>query len=121
MSDVHNSQAIIENAVKDLEGIANERHDMQARPLFDRWRAKRLSANAVNHRADASFKGFGHTVAEGPPAVQTNLAKVGDRPFRILNLHARRNARNAASTSSSVATPLRSASSMTWSSAGVAR
>lgn len=110
--NMHYSHPIIEQAIEHFEWIANKRHHMQTRPLFDLGRAERLSADALGYGADARFQSFGHPVAEYPAAVSRNLAKVRDSSARILNLHRRRNVRNAASTSSSVATPLCSASSI---------
>jgi hypothetical protein len=120
MPNVHNLYPIIENAVKNFEGILDERHHVEAGPLFDLGRAERVSADAIDDGPDAGFKSARNPVAECAAAVGGNLAKIGDGAVGVLNLHARRNVRNAASTSSSVAIPLRSASSMAASSAGVA-
>src|ERR1035437_8210669 len=59
-------------------------------------------------------------MAEGGLAAGGKFAKIGERSIGILNLHAGRNVLNAASTSASVATPLRSASSIAVSSSAVA-
>ncbi len=112
MPDVLDSHSIFENAVEDFEGIANERHHVYAGPLFDLRRAQRVPTDSVNDRADAQFKRLRYPVAKGTTTISRNFAKIGDGAVRVLNPHARRKVRNAASTSFSVATPLRSASSI---------
>lgn len=66
---MHYSHSIIEHAIEDFEGVANERCDVQGRPLFDLGRATRLAADAVNYRADARFQSFRYSVTEHPAAV----------------------------------------------------
>lgn len=112
MPDMHDPHLIVEDTIEHFERLANERRNAQARPLFDLRRAKRLAADTVGNRADAGFESFGYPVAESPATNRRNRAKVGDGTLRVLNPHRRRNVRNAASTSSSVATLLRSASSI---------
>jgi hypothetical protein len=59
-------------------------------------------------------------VPENATTVGRNFAKIGKRAIGILNVHTPRNVLNAASTSLSIATPLRSASSIALNSSGVA-
>jgi hypothetical protein len=66
---MHYPHPTVEHTVEHFERVANERHDVQTRLLFDFRRAERLSADAVNYSADADLKGFGHAVAERPAAV----------------------------------------------------
>ena len=87
--------------------------DEQIRPLIDPGRAKRISADVVDYGANTRFEGSRHLIAEGAVVVGRNLAKIGDGTLRVLDLHGRRNVRNAASTSSSVAIAPSSASSIT--------
>ena len=56
MPNVHNLYPIIENAVKNFEGILDERHHVEAGPLFDLGRAERVSADAIDDGPDAGYE-----------------------------------------------------------------
>ena len=114
-----NPHAAFEDAVEDFEQIADEWHDVNARALGNPLRGFRMLGDPHDHLPNARFecRGNGFTIRE---AFGRSFVQVGDRAFGILNLHARRNARNAAWTSRSVAVALRSASSMARSSSSVA-
>jgi len=80
-----------------------------------------MATDPVDDRPDPGLKCLGNRIAECSATVGRNHTKVSDSSFGILDLHTRRNVRNAASTSSSVATPLCSASSIARNSSRVAR
>jgi hypothetical protein len=117
--DVQNFHTIIVDAIEDLVGVPDERRHMHARPLNYGRTTFGMLPYLRNDFLDANLNGRGYHFAEGP-AVCGNFMEIGGRAFRVFNFHAVRNDLNAASTSSSVATPLRSASSIAFNSSGVA-
>src|ERR1700674_3877920 len=120
MSDVKNSNAAFKHSVKYLEWISNKNRHVDAVPAGDPRPTLRvflkmhndLTEERLNLRCNW-FSGLLH-------ACGAKGSEVRCRPLGIFNSHALRNDRNAASTSSCVATPLRSALSMARSSSGVA-
>ena len=92
---------------------------MHARPLNHGPPTFGVLPYLRNDFSDANLDSRGDHVAERP-TVCGNFMEIGGRAFRVFNSHAVRNDLNAASTSSSVATPLRSASSIAFNSCGVA-
>jgi hypothetical protein len=119
MPNVKNSYPIFEHPVKNLVGISNERNDVHAFPFDDPLCGFGVLGDAGDNPADACFERDGDRVTENE-AVAGSFAQVGYRTVRILDLHARRNVRKAASTCSWLATPLRSASSIACNSSAVA-
>jgi hypothetical protein len=73
-----------------------------------------------NDFADARIKRLGYPGSKSTMTVSQDFAKIGDRSIREFNFRARRKDLSTASTSASVATPLRSASSIACNSSGVA-
>lgn len=120
MSDVENAYPVFKDAIENFERIADKRSGVPARASLDLRSTEWVSPDALNDGTDATFQSLSYSIAEDPTALSGNLAKIGDGAAGILDLHARRNERKAASTSSSVATPLCSASSIAASSSGVA-
>jgi hypothetical protein len=86
-----------------LNGYLNNTH---ARPLNDLRRSFGTRGNMGNHFPDARLKRGRDSVTEGATTIARHFAKVRKCTARIFDFHARRNERNAASTSSSLATPL---------------
>lgn len=120
MPDVQNSDPIVEDVIKDLERIADERCDAHSGSLLDLWRTQWIPADVLDDSSDANFESFRYSVAKSAAAIGRYFAKIGDGTPRIFNPHADRNVRKAASTSSAVAVPLRSASSRIRNSSAVA-
>ena len=119
MSNVQYPHSVIENAIKNVVGIPDERRYVHARPLLYGLPTFGMLPYVCNDFSDANLDGRGYHFPECP-AICGNFMEIGNRAFRVFNLHAVRNVLNAASTSSSVATPLRSASSIASNSSGVA-
>jgi hypothetical protein len=120
VSNVLNSHSIFENAIENFERIAHKRRNVQTGPLFDLRRDPRFPTNMLYDCTNTSFKRRGDSIAECAAAIGGYFAKIGDCAIGVFNLHARRKVRNAASTSSADATPLRSASSIASNSSGEA-
>ena len=113
------SHPVFEDSVNDFIRIANERCNVHAGSLGNLRRCLRISSYVCNGTEDIIFKSCAHLLAKRT-TIGRHLLKICGCAFRVLNLHARRNALNAATTSFSLATPLRSASSIVWSSCSVA-
>ena len=113
------SHPILEGSIENFVWMADERHDAHARPLSDRCCGFGMFGEVRNDRSNSRFERNSYTFAKFS-AVGGYFTKIGQCLFRVLNLHAPRKVRNAASTSCSLATPLRSASSTACNSSGVA-
>src|SRR5712691_7764186 len=111
--------SVFEGAIENLVWIPHESRDVHARPLDHRWLPLRVLAYLCDDFPDANFNVRYHHFAKCA-AICGNFMEIGCRASRILNLHAVQNVLNAPSTSSSVAIPLRSASSIASNSCGVA-
>jgi hypothetical protein len=98
MADVKNPHAILVHTVENLERIAEQRDDMNARALGNALRGLRTLGDARDHLPHARFEcgGNGFAIRE---TIGRDFVEVGYRSGGILDLHARRNARKAASTS----------------------
>lgn len=93
--------------------------DMDAGSPFNPRCYLRMLGNMSDNLADASFDRRCHGLAVWL-AGGGYLEEIGQYSVGVFDLHARRKVANAVSTCASLATPLRSASSMACSSSGVA-
>ena len=116
MQDAH---SILKHAVKNFVGIPDERNDMHARPLDNPCGEMRTCGYVRDELTNAEFDGGSDRRAKHA-AVGGHLTKISRGPLTELDFHSPRNDLNAASTSSSLATPLRSASSSAANSSAVA-
>src|SRR5262249_31915690 len=119
VANMEYSHPVIEYAVKDLIRIPDQRNDVYPRPFDNACSHFGTSGDVGNNLPNASFDGGGHGIAESA-AFGGNLEKVSCGTLGELDLHRPRNDLNAASTSSSLAKPLRSASSSAANSSGLA-
>src|SRR2546430_1503893 len=119
MSDVQNSHSLSDNPIENFIRITHQRHDAHSWTVLDSGCTFRCFAYLFDHRSNARLKRCGNPTPELGPTVGRNFLQICNRAIRIFNLHWRRNVANATATSSSVATPLRSASSMALSSSDV--
>jgi len=76
---VLDAHPIIEHAVEDFKRVANERHHVHARPLFNFRRAQRVPTDPINDRPDACLKCLRYPIPKGAPAVGGDFSQVGDR------------------------------------------
>lgn len=119
--DVQDSDRIADNSVEHLERITDERKDVHAGPLLNARRTFRRLADLIDNVSDAQRKRRGNPVTKFLAALSGYLAQIADRAVGEFDLHLGRNERKAASTSCSLAMPLRSASSKDFNSSAVAR
>src|SRR5215471_19607518 len=118
--DAQNPHAIVEDAIENSIWISDEGRDVHARPLDYSRSTVGMLLYLRDGLSDPYFDRCGDHLSKGPP-VCGNLLEIDSGALRVFHFHATRNALSAASTSSSVATPLRSPSSIASSSSGVAR
>jgi hypothetical protein len=81
---------------------------MNTRPLFDAFGGVRVLGDTCNDTANAYLDRRGNGLAE-LEAISRYPSQISGGLLRVFDIHARRNAWNAAATSCSVATPLASA------------
>lgn len=118
--DVQNAYTVGEYTVEDFVRKADQRNDVYAGSFVNDRCNVRMLGDLSDDLTDSSLKGHRHCVTVAA-AVGGYFVKIGNRPVGEFDLHARRNAANAAATAASLATPLCSASSIACSSSGVAR
>src|SRR5665213_2304618 len=119
MTNMQHADLVFEYAIENFVRIANERDGIYPRPLHNAGGCLGMFDDVNNGFADAYFDRRGHRLAERS-AFPGYFSKIARCALTVFNPHAGRNVLNAASTSASLATPLRSASSSASSSSGVA-
>jgi hypothetical protein len=110
---------VLEDAIEDHEWKLDQRNNVHPWSLGNRMGTFRVPGDLGYRIADTSLDSIRHHFPERA-AVGSDFVEITNRKLRVFNFHTRRNARNAAATCSSVAVPLRSASSIAASSSDVA-
>src|ERR1700674_657904 len=101
--------ALVNDPVKQFIRIPNEYSDVYSGPLAERSSALGIVRYLINNRVEMLFQLRRSDISELTLTAGSHLADIIQRPLGVLDIHAPRNDRNAASTSSWLATPLRSA------------
>src|ERR1039457_1857981 len=112
-------EPVLEDPIEDREGKLDQRNNVHPWSLGNLMGTPRVPGDLGYRIADTSLNGIRHHFPERA-AVGSEFVQITNRPLRVFNFHTRRNARKAAATCSSVAVPLRSASSIAASSSDVA-
>src|SRR3954451_17109814 len=99
MPDVEYPHPIIQNAIENFIGIADQRKDADTRPLRNCGRRFRVLSNVRNHVANSPLESRRNGFAESSMAIGGGFSEIGDGTVGKFNFHARRNDANAASTS----------------------
>jgi len=110
---------VFKHSVEDFVGISDERNDVHPGPFDDARGHPRVRCYVRYDLTNTTFDGGSHCLAKHT-TFRGHFVKVGRCALAELDLHSRRKDLNAASTSSSLATPLRSASSSAANSSWVA-
>jgi len=119
VSDVEYPDTVFEDAIEDFVRVPDEWNDVHAWTFDDPRSHLRACCYVRYDLPNADLDGGSHRLPKHA-AIGGHFTKVRRGALAELNFHSRRNDLNAASISSSLATPLCSASSIAASSSGVA-
>lgn len=98
MTNVQDAYSTWEDLIEEFVGVADEWNDVNSRPSDDLRRRLRVLCDMRDDPADAQFYRGSHGCSEGV-TVRGYFEEIGCRAPAELDLHARRNVLNAASTS----------------------